>query len=95
MGVQERACGIAHTNIILNKRCMLCTGVSVMATIKAKVIDDFHLELERGISIKTGEVFIKIIEKKPIESLRGAWGYDIDSADFVENLRKSKKIEPV
>jgi hypothetical protein len=74
---------------------MLCTGVSGMATIKAKVIDDFHLELERGISIKTGEVFIKIIEKKPIEALRGAWGYDIDSADFVEKLRKSKKIEPV
>jgi hypothetical protein len=63
-----------------------------MTTIKAKVIDDFHLELERGLSIKTGEVLIKIIEKKPIESLRGAWGYDIDSADFVENMRKSKKI---
>lgn len=44
---------------------MLCTGVSGMATIKAKVIDDFHLELEQGISIKTGEVFIKIIEKNP------------------------------
>ena len=66
-----------------------------MATIKAKVIDNFHLELEQGISIKTGEVFIKIIENKPIESLRGAWGYDIDSAEFVEMLRKSKRIEPV
>ena len=74
---------------------MLCIGVSGMATIKAKVIDDIHLELERGISSKTGEVFVKIIEKKPIASLRGAWGYDIDSANFVENLRKSKKIELV
>lgn len=74
---------------------MLFTGVSVMTTIKAKVIDNLHLELERGISSKTGEVFIKIIEKKPIASLRGAWGYDIDSADFVENLRKSKKNDPV
>lgn len=74
---------------------MLCAGAIGMATLKAKVIDNFHLELERGISINTGEVFVKIIEKKPIESLRGAWGYDIDSADFVENLRKSKKIEPV
>ncbi|MGB7992801.1 hypothetical protein [Methanoregula sp.] len=66
-----------------------------MAKIKAKVIDGFHLELEEGISVKTGEVFIKIVERKPIKSLRGAWGYDIDSADFVENLRKSKSIEPV
>jgi hypothetical protein len=74
---------------------MLCAGAIGMATIKAKVIDNFHLELERGISINTGEVFVKIIDKKPIESLRGAWGYDIDSADFVVNLRNSKKIEPV
>ncbi|MDD1701654.1 MAG: hypothetical protein LUQ31_01570 [Methanoregula sp.] len=74
---------------------MLCTGVSGMATIKAKVIDDFHLELERGIPVKSGEVFVKIIEKKPVASLRGAWGYDVDSADFVENLRTSKRIEPV
>ena len=66
-----------------------------MTTIKAKVIDGFHLKLEMGILTKTGdEVFVKIIEKKPITSLRGAWGYDVDSADFVENLRKSKKIEP-
>ena len=74
---------------------MLCTGVPGMTTIKAKVIDDFHLELEQGISVKTGEVFVKIVERKPIKSLRGAWGYDIDSADFVENLRKSKSIESV
>lgn len=67
-----------------------------MTTIKAKVIDGFHLRLEKGISTKTGdEVFVKIIEKKPIASLRGAWGYDVDSADFVENLRKSKNIEPL
>ncbi|MDO9033648.1 MAG: hypothetical protein Q7U51_00390 [Methanoregula sp.] len=61
-----------------------------MTTIKAKVIDDFHLELEREIPKKTGdEVFIKIIEKKPIASLRGAWGYDVDSADFVDTLRST------
>ena len=84
-----------HTNFFFNTRRMLCAGAIGMATLKAKVIDNFHLELERGISINTGEVFVKIIDKKPIESLRGAWGYDIDSADFVENLRKSKKIEPV
>ena len=63
-----------------------------MTTIKAKVIDGFHLELEKGILTKTGEeVFIKIIEKKPVASLRGAWGYDVDSADFVDTLRKSRK----
>jgi len=71
-------------------------AVSVMTTIKAKVIDGFHLELERGISTKTGdEVFIKIIKKKPVTSLRGAWGYDVDSADFVDTLRKSRTIEPL
>ncbi|MFA4860210.1 hypothetical protein [Methanoregula sp.] len=41
-----------------------------MTTIKAKVIDGFHLELEKGIQTKTGdEVFIKIIEKKPVAEL--------------------------
>ena len=43
-----------------------------MTTIKAKVIDDFHLELEKGIQTKTGDdVFVKIIEKKPVAALRG------------------------
>lgn len=74
---------------------MVCKGASGMTTIKAKVIDNFHLELEEGIPVKTGEVFIKIVEKKPIKSLRGAWGYDVDSADFVEKIRKSKNIESV
>ena len=60
-----------------------------MTTIKAKVIDGFHLKLEKGIVTKTGdEVFVRIIEKRPVASLCGAWGYDVDSADFVENLRK-------
>jgi hypothetical protein len=40
-------------------------------------------------------VFVRIIEKKPIRELRGAWGYDIDSAEFEERMRKSKKIEPL
>jgi len=67
-----------------------------MTTIKTKVIDGFHLELEKGIPAKTGdEVFVKIIEKKPVASLRGAWGYDVDSADFVDTLRKSRTIEPL
>jgi len=67
-----------------------------MTTIKAKVIDGFHLELEKGIQTKTGdEVFVKIIEKKPVASLRGAWGYDVDSADFVDTLRKSRTIQPL
>jgi len=66
-----------------------------MTTIKAKVIDSYHLELEQGLSTKNGEVFIKILERKPIESIRGAWGYDVDSAEFVDNLRRSKKIEPL
>jgi len=64
-----------------------------MTTIKAKVIDDFHPELAKGIPTKTGnKVFIKIIERKPIASLRGSRGYDVDSADFVNTLRKSGSI---
>jgi len=66
-----------------------------MAIIKAKVIDEMHLELEKGIRTKSGEVFVRIIEKKPIRELRGAWGYDIDSAEFEERMRKSKTIEPL
>jgi hypothetical protein len=66
-----------------------------MTTIKAKVIDDFHLELERGLPANTGEVLIRIIDKKPIKSLRGTWGQELDSAEFVENLRTSKKIETI
>ena len=63
-----------------------------MKTIKAKVIDSFHLELKKEILTKTGaEVFIRIIEKKPIASLSGAWGYDVDSADFVDTLRSTKR----
>jgi hypothetical protein len=65
-----------------------------MTPIKAKVIDNFHLELERGISMKDKDIFVKIIEKKPVASLRGAWGCDVDSADFVDTLRKSRTIEP-
>ena len=58
-----------------------------MTNIKAKVIDNFHLELERGLDTKSGEVLVKNIEKKPVKSLRGAWGYYVDSAEFVEKLR--------
>jgi|GEM_PF-603812 len=85
----------SRQNLNGNVRDMFCT-VPGMTTIKAKVIDGFHLELEKGIPTKTGdEVFIRIIEKKPIASLRGAWGSDVDSADFVETLRKSRTIEPL
>jgi hypothetical protein len=44
---------------------------------------------------KTGdEIFIKI-SKKPVASLHGARGYDVDNADFVDTLRKSRTIEPL
>jgi len=67
-----------------------------MPAIRVKVIDDCHLELERGITTKKGgEVFVKIIGKKPIREIRGAWGYDIDSAEFEMRMRKSRTIEPL
>jgi hypothetical protein len=36
----------------------------------------------------------KISEKKTstVEDALGAWGYDIDSQKFVDNLRKSKRL---
>jgi hypothetical protein len=34
-------------------------------------------------------------KKKSIESLRGAWGYDVDSEKFVRKLRKGRKIDPI
>lgn len=36
----------------------------------------------------------KISRKKGlVEDSLGAWGYDIDSKKFVDNLRKSKRLE--
>ena len=66
-----------------------------MTVIRAKIIDNFHLELEDELPIITGNVLIKIVEDSPLELLRGAWGYDVDSADFVEKIRRSKQIEPI
>jgi hypothetical protein len=38
---------------------------------------------------------LKTSKKKSVKSPRGAWGYDVDSAEFVDKLRKGKKIEPI
>jgi hypothetical protein len=36
----------------------------------------------------------KIPRKKGlVEDSLGAWGYDIDSKEFVDNLRKSKRLD--
>jgi hypothetical protein len=66
-----------------------------MSVIRAKVIDNKHLELKDALPIITGDVLIKIVEGNPLESLRGAFGYDVDSADFVERIRKSKQIDTI
>jgi hypothetical protein len=66
-----------------------------MGIIKAKIIDSRHLELSEDILTTKNEIYLKIVERKSIDSIRGAWGYDIDSAEFVENLRKSKPIDPL
>jgi len=57
------------------------------------VIDNFHLELEDEIHVKNKEVLIKIVENTSLTSLQGAWGYDVDGADFVEKIRKLKQID--
>jgi len=64
-----------------------------MEIIKAKNIDGKHLELEQGIGIEDKEVFIKVIREGIVESVKGCWGYDVDSGEFVENLRKSKRLD--
>jgi hypothetical protein len=66
-----------------------------MVIIKAKIVDSRHLELYEDIQYNTGEIYVTIMEKNTIDTIRGAWGIDIDSAEFVEKLRKSKPIEPV
>lgn len=57
-----------------------------MTTINAKVIDGFHLELEKKIPEKTGaEVFVRIIEKNGRITPRSR-GDNVDSAGFVDTL---------
>ena len=61
--------------------------------IKAKVVDSMHLELENGIETSDKEVFVEIVRRGGIvESAKGAWGYDVDSKDFVRDLRKSRRL---
>jgi hypothetical protein len=51
---------------------------------KAEVIGNFHPEYERGISMKETGMFVKIIETKPVASLRRAWSCDTDRAEFAD-----------
>lgn len=64
-----------------------------MVIIKAKVMDSMHLELEKGIETSEKEVFVKIIKRGIVESAEGAWGYDVDSKEFVKDLRKSTRLD--
>ncbi len=36
---------------------------------------------------------IKEIGKDLVEESAGAWGYDVDSAEFVERLRRSRRLD--
>jgi hypothetical protein len=64
-----------------------------MKLIKAKVMDSMHLELEKEIETSEQEVFVKILRRGIVESAEGAWGYDVDSMDFVKDLRKSRRLD--
>ena len=64
-----------------------------MKLIKAKVMDSMHLELEKEIETSEQEVFVKILRRGIVESAEGAWGYDVDSKDFVKDLRKSRRLD--
>jgi len=64
-----------------------------MTVIKAKVMDSLHLELEKEIKTSEKEILVKIIRWGIIESAEGAWGYDVDSEDFVKDLRRSRRLD--
>jgi len=64
-----------------------------MSVIKAKVMDSMHLELEKKIETSEKEVFVKIIRRDIVESAEGAWGFDVDSKDFVKDLRKFRTCQ--
>jgi hypothetical protein len=51
---------------------------------------------ETFLAKKERDVKGRFIKSKPKSgaSHRGAWGYDVDSEEFVRKLRKSRKIEP-
>lgn len=66
-----------------------------MEVIKAKVVDSKHLELEKEIEMPAKDVFIKILREGEVESAEGAWGYDVNSKNFVEELRKSRKPDGI
>ncbi len=36
---------------------------------------------------------VKELGKDVMEDSAGAWGYDVDSAEFVERLRKSRRLD--
>lgn len=54
-----------------------------------KLDEELHsiLEVVRGIK--------KEPSKKIVESAAGAWGYGVDSREFVDKLRKSKRLDLV
>lgn len=52
-----------------------------------KLDEELHsiLEVVRGLK--------KEPSKKIVDSVAGAWGYGVDSRDFVDKLRKSKRLD--
>ena len=64
-----------------------------MTIIKAKVMDSMHLELEKGIETSEKNVFVRIIRPRVVASAEGAWGYDVDSKEFVKDLRKFRTCQ--
>ena len=64
-----------------------------MTIIKAKVMDSMHLELEKAIETSEKDVFVRIIRSKVVKSAEGVWGYDVDSKEFVSDLRKFRTCQ--
>ena len=64
-----------------------------MTLIKAKVMDSMHLELEKAIETLGKDVFVRISRSKVVKSAEGAWGYDVDSKEFVKDLRKFRTCQ--
>lgn len=81
---------------IIRVRIVQYTEVILTTLIKAKVVDSRHLELKNEIETSDKEVFVEIVRIGGIvESVKGAWGYDVDSKDFVRDLRKYRRLDGV
>lgn len=62
----------------------------MISEIEKKLVE---LDEELHSILKTVRGIKKEPSKKIVESAAGAWGYSVDSKEFVDKLRKSKRLD--